>query len=203
MWKWWSNYCYSKRGTSIINPLDGSSYVLLPENATNEATTLVWNHADYDVQTEVNYDVEVALSGTNFATIIPAGSTNNRFVVWTVEALNGVALQAGLVPYTAGDLDIRIKSSLGSNEDMVAIQTLLNLLLHLLQQTYHNLQYQETTKDGAQEQHQELQLQDLDKLIMKVMFGLMVNSNLLHLTVQEFMTGVIQIGVIMEILQKY
>lgn len=114
-------------GPQLLTPLDGSSYVLLPENATNEATTLVWNHADYDVQTEVNYDVEVALSGTNFETIIPAGSTNNRFVVWTVEALNGVALQAGLVPYTAGDLDIRIKSSLGSNEDMVAYSNIIKL----------------------------------------------------------------------------
>jgi len=64
---------------------------------------------------------------TNFETIIPAGSTNNRFVVWTVEALNGVALQAGLVPYTAGDLDIRIKSSLGSNEDMVAYSNIIKL----------------------------------------------------------------------------
>ncbi len=116
-------------GPQLLTPLDGSSYVLLPENATNEATTLVWNHADYDVQTEVNYDVEVALSGTNFATIIPAGSTNNRFVVWTVEALNGVALQAGLVPYTAGDLDIRIKSSLGSNEDMVAYSNIIKLTI--------------------------------------------------------------------------
>ena len=72
-------------GPELITPLDGSAYVLLPENATNEATTLVWNHADYDVQTEVNYDVEVALAGTDFTTIIPAGSTTSRFVVWTVE----------------------------------------------------------------------------------------------------------------------
>ncbi|WP_333808947.1 SusE domain-containing protein [Flavobacterium sp.] len=105
-------------GPQLLTPLDGSSYVLLPQNATNEATTLVWNHADYSVQTEINYEVEVALSGTDFETIVSAGSTTNRFIVWTVEALNGVALQAGLIPYVAGDLDVRIKSSLGSNNDL-------------------------------------------------------------------------------------
>ncbi|MBP8793857.1 MAG: SusE domain-containing protein, partial [Lutibacter sp.] len=114
-------------GPELITPLDGSAYVLLPENATNEATTLVWNHADYDVQTEVNYDVEVALAGTDFTTIIPAGSTTSRFVVWTVEGLNTVALEAGLIPYTAGDLDVRIKSSLGSNDDLPSYSNVITL----------------------------------------------------------------------------
>lgn len=116
-------------GPELITPLDGSAYVLLPENATNEATTLVWNHADYDVQTEVNYDVEVALAGTDFTTIIPAGSTTSRFMVWTVEALNAVALEAGLIPYTAGDLDVRIKSSLGSNDDLPSYSNVITLTI--------------------------------------------------------------------------
>ena len=116
-------------GPELITPLDGSAYVLLPENATNEATTLVWNHADYDVQTEVNYDVEVALAGTDFTTIIPAGSTTSRFMVWTVEGLNTVALEAGLTPYTAGDLEVRIKSSLGSNAEMVAYSNIITITI--------------------------------------------------------------------------
>lgn len=116
-------------GPELITPLDGSAYVLLPENATNEATTLVWNHADYDVQTEVNYDVEVALAGTDFTTIIPAGSTTSRFLVWTVEGLNTVALEAGLTPYTAGDLEVRIKSSLGSNAEMVAYSNVITITI--------------------------------------------------------------------------
>jgi starch-binding outer membrane protein SusE/F len=116
-------------GPELLTPLDGSSYVLLPENATNEATTLVWNHADYDVQTEVNYDVEVALAGTDFETIIPAGSTTSRFVVWTVEALNAVALEAGLIPYNAGDLEVRIKSSLGDNNDMPDYSNVITLTI--------------------------------------------------------------------------
>lgn len=114
-------------GPELLTPLDGSSYVLDPAAGSNEVTTLVWNHADYSVQTEVNYDVEVALAGTDFATAVAGGSTTNRFVVWSHEALNTVALEAGLTPYTAGDLEVRIKSSLGSNAEMVAYSNVITI----------------------------------------------------------------------------
>lgn len=116
-------------GPELLTPLDGSSYVLDPAVGTNEVTTLVWNHADYSVQTEVNYDVEVALAGTDFATTVAGGSTTNRFVVWSHEALNTVALEAGLTPYTAGDLEVRIKSSLGSNAEMVAYSNVITITI--------------------------------------------------------------------------
>ena len=117
----------AKGGPELISPLSGTEYVLKPENATNEATTLVWNHADYTQQTEVNYTVEVALSGTDFATIIPAGTTTNRFITWTVEAFNAVALEATLVPYNQGELDVRIKASLGANADLVSYSNVITL----------------------------------------------------------------------------
>lgn len=109
-------------GPELLTPTEGASYVLLPENATSEATTLVWNHADFDVQTAANYDVEVAVAGTNFATILSGGSTVNsaRFLVWTVEQLNAIAINAGIEPFSEGSLDVRIKSSLGNNADVVS-----------------------------------------------------------------------------------
>lgn len=108
-------------GPELLTPTEGASYVLLPENATSEATTLVWNHADFDVQTAANYDVEVAVAGTDFATILSGGSTVNsaRFLVWTVEQLNTIAVNAGIAPFEEGSLDVRVKSSLGNNSDVV------------------------------------------------------------------------------------
>jgi len=116
-------------GPELLTPLDGSSYVLDPAAGSNEVTTLVWNHADYSVQTEVNYDVEVALAGTDFATTVASGSTTNRFIVWTHEGLNAVALEAGLTPYTAGDLDIRVKSSLGTNSEMIGYSNTITITI--------------------------------------------------------------------------
>lgn len=117
----------AKGGPELLTPLDGSSYVLDPATASSEATTLVWNHADYDVQTAVNYEVEVALAGTDFAEIQSGGTTTNRFIVWTQEALNAVATQAGLTPFTAGDLEIRIKSTLGTNLDLAAYSNVITI----------------------------------------------------------------------------
>lgn len=109
-------------GPELLTPTSGASYVLLPENAAAEATTLVWNHASYDLQTAANYDVEVAIAGTNFETIVSTQRTPNsaRFLVWTVEGLNTIALAAGIEPYTEGELDVRVKSSLGDTAAEVA-----------------------------------------------------------------------------------
>lgn len=116
-------------GPELLTPVTGAEYVLLPENAANEATTLVWNHADYSQQTEINYEIEVALAGTDFATIISGGTTNKRFLTWTVEGLNQVALDAGLVPYTAGDLDVRVKASLGTAGELVSYSNVVTLTI--------------------------------------------------------------------------
>ncbi|HEU4496974.1 MAG TPA: SusE domain-containing protein [Flavobacterium sp.] len=114
-------------GPQLLAPAGASSFQLLPQNAANAVTTLVWNHADYSVQTAVNYKVEVARGGTNFATIFSGGTTTQRFLVWTVEALNSVALQAGLTPFAAGQLDIRIKSSLGDNNVLEAYSNVITI----------------------------------------------------------------------------
>lgn len=119
----------AKGNPELLTPVNGTAYVLVPENADNEATTLVWNHADYSVQTEVNYEIQVAQSGTDFANPISAGTTTNRFLTWTVEALNQAGLDAGLTPYTAGNLDLRIKASLGSNADLVTYSNVVKLTL--------------------------------------------------------------------------
>ncbi|GEC78984.1 SusE domain-containing protein [Flavobacterium aquatile] len=116
-------------GPELLTPVDGAEYVLLPENEANEATTLVWNHADYTLDTEVNYEVEVALSGTEFANIVSGGSTTNRFMTWSVEELNTVALTAGLVPYETADVDVRVKASLGDNAELVSYSNVITVTL--------------------------------------------------------------------------
>jgi hypothetical protein len=118
----------AKGGPELIAPASGTEYTLNPLNAaTTEATTLVWNHADYDVQTEVNYEVQFALAGTEFATVVSGGTTTSRFMTFTVEALNAAALEAGLIPYTAGDLDVRVRGTLGANAEMEGFSNIITL----------------------------------------------------------------------------
>ncbi len=98
----------------IVSPEEGSSVTLDPANVNNPALTVVWNHAKYSVGTEVSYMVEVAKGGTEFAMPVPAGTTTQRQITWSVADLNGVCQLAGLTPFEAGDLDIRIKASIGA-----------------------------------------------------------------------------------------
>lgn len=114
-------------GPELITPASGTEYELSPANEDNEATTLVWNHADYDVQTEVNYEIQVALAGTNFAEVVSGGTTTNRFFTWSVAALNQVAIDAGLTPYTAGDLDVRVRGTLGANAEMESFSNVITI----------------------------------------------------------------------------
>lgn len=116
-------------GPELITPTNGASYVLLPESAAAEATTLVWNHADFNVQAASNYEVEIATANTDFATVISGGTTVNsaRFLVLTVAQLNTIAIASGIEPYAEGELDVRIKSSLGSNSNVVTYSNKITL----------------------------------------------------------------------------
>lgn len=126
-------------GPELLTPTDGNIYALSIENENAEATTLVWNHASYDEQTMANYSVEIATAGTEFATIIdgltgdeitaeaPATTTTNRFAVWTVDLLNTIAINTGIEPFTEGELEIRIKSSLGANTELVEYSNIVKI----------------------------------------------------------------------------
>ncbi|WP_299225709.1 SusE domain-containing protein [uncultured Psychroserpens sp.] len=102
--------------TAVINlPQNQESFVLDIANPQATAATVVWDGAAYSVPTAVTYTVQLALSGTDFANPIDAGTTTETFLVWTNEELNGVSVDGlGLVPFSAGDVDLRIKSAIGS-----------------------------------------------------------------------------------------
>lgn len=108
---------------TIVSPEQGAVITLNPLNPTNPAVTLVWNHAKYSSNTEVNYTIEVAKGGTDFANPIEAGITTARQITWTVEQLNGVCdvTKADLIPFSFGDLDIRVKAAIGTGNVLESI----------------------------------------------------------------------------------
>lgn len=114
-------------GPQLVTPASGTAIVLSAANEQNVATTLVWNDADYDAQTAINYSVEIALTGTDFAAPIDGGSTNERFISWTNQQLNDVSIAAGLNPFVAGDLDVRVISSIGTQDAQQQISDVITL----------------------------------------------------------------------------
>lgn len=115
-------------GPELISPEDGTAIVLDELYVNNPAVTLVWNHAGYDVATEVNYQVEVAMADTDFENAVPAGAaTTNRVVTLTVAQLNDAAIAAGLTPFEAGELDVRVTATLGVNSGMPMVSNTITL----------------------------------------------------------------------------
>jgi hypothetical protein len=105
----------------LLTPTSTFNIVLEKANQNNLATSVVWNDAMYNgTATIVNYTIEIAKAGTQFAKPVVVTATTNRFKDITVGELNTAILTAGLVPFVEHQIDIRIKSSVGTTGTGVA-----------------------------------------------------------------------------------
>jgi starch-binding outer membrane protein SusE/F len=99
----------------LLNPTSSFNIVLDKAKASDLATSIVWNDAAYSgTATVVNYVVQIAKKGTNFVTPISLATTTSRFKDVTVEELNTAILTAGLVPFVEHEIEMRIKSYVGT-----------------------------------------------------------------------------------------
>ena len=99
----------------LLTPKSDFSIVLQNANATNAATTFVWDDAQYNgTTTVVTYSVEIAKAGTNFASPSVVATTTDKFKSFTVGELNSACLNAGFAPFKESKIDVRVKSSVGS-----------------------------------------------------------------------------------------
>lgn len=106
----------------LMSPDDGGVVTLTPSTSENAAVTFVWDHAAYSVNTEINYSVEIALAGTDFAAPVELANTTNRFA-----AILGGNLQTTLMAEDGLNVDseaeqvaieARVIASLGDNSDL-------------------------------------------------------------------------------------
>lgn len=99
----------------LLSPKSDFNLVLEVTNAASLATTVVWDDAQYEGSaTVVNYSIEIAKAGTNFAEPSVAGTTTDKFKNFTVGELNAAALNIGLAPFAEAQVDVRIKSTVGN-----------------------------------------------------------------------------------------
>ena len=99
----------------LLTPQSNFNIVLQNANAETMATTFVWSDAQYEGSTTVvNYTIEIAKAGTDFAAPSVAGTTTDKFKSFTVGELNAAVLNAGFAPFIEGEIDVRIKSTVGA-----------------------------------------------------------------------------------------
>jgi len=111
-----------------------SNFVLLPQNDANAVATLKWDKVDNGTGSDVSkYNIEAALSGTNFAKPITLNSGNvtpndNSYAI-SVKELNMIANQQP--EYECGkqmSFDVRVKSTLGKGYYNEFVQYSSNVL---------------------------------------------------------------------------
>ena len=120
----------------LIAPEDGTNIILNPGTDATTALTLVWDHAAYSVDTEIDYTVEVAAAGTDFAATVILPSTTDRFMVFTGAKLRELLTNAtddvdnpglGLVDTEDANIEVRVTATLGNNDDLPMVSDPISL----------------------------------------------------------------------------
>lgn len=103
----------------VVNSVsDGDSFVLSLDNNDAIAITVEWDDPILDSSLGVNveYFLEAATAGTDFAMPIEVASvTNQNSISLTNAQLNAAAIQSGILVDTNGNLDIRVRSIITDN----------------------------------------------------------------------------------------
>ncbi|PTN08151.1 SusE domain-containing protein [Mangrovibacterium marinum] len=95
----------------ILSP-EPETVLTLDLNAPDEtAMTVQWKKIDYGTNLSVDYTVEIATAGSNFANPVELGvSVTNSFSITNVE-LNNKLLTLGFSPNAEGQFELRIRTS--------------------------------------------------------------------------------------------
>ena len=118
-------------GPTLLAPEDGREFVLSPADQDDILTTFIWEHSNFGVGTSASYALEVAKGGTNFATPIQVGaSVSDRFITITVKELNdALATSTDFSPFVENEVQVRIKATLGTSNEMMQYSNVLTLLI--------------------------------------------------------------------------
>lgn len=106
---------YPVNGPEITTPKEGDAFTLSIDKNNKLATTVEWMDPilDSSLNMDVEYVIETALAGTDFALPIEAGNVRNQSSIDMTHAqLNAAAIQSGIEPDTTGDIDMRIKATI-------------------------------------------------------------------------------------------
>lgn len=118
---------YPNSPATVTSPSTGDSFVLDVASLDLVAMTVSWSDPVLDDPTigiDVDYTIEAAAAGTDFATVSPVANVSNvSMVEITHEDLNGVALGLGIAADNAGDVDMRIIARITNENGDVLMRT--------------------------------------------------------------------------------
>jgi hypothetical protein len=89
-----------------------TAVVLTPATAADTVVAFTWTQTQYGFAAAVRYSVQVAKAGTSFAAPKEVSVSSGSTLKYAGADLNQMAILLGLAPGNAGQLEVRVKSSL-------------------------------------------------------------------------------------------
>ncbi|MCW3162607.1 SusE domain-containing protein [Chryseobacterium oryctis] len=103
------------QGTIPTLKADKTNLILLKDNEADIAVKFDWTNPKFETQVALKNALEFSIAGTNFQSIKSVDvSAVDLSATYTVSALNKIMLDAGLLPNVANQVEVRMKSSVGS-----------------------------------------------------------------------------------------
>ncbi|MGC4234088.1 MAG: SusE domain-containing protein [Niabella sp.] len=129
------NKVFFEGGTApVLSASVNTPLVLSEADKAKSAITFSWTNPDYRFNTgissqNVNYTLQVDKAGQNFAgsTLQEIGITSDLSKVFTVEELNAIPTRMDLADGIAHDLEVRIKSTMGTSNQVALVSNTLPL----------------------------------------------------------------------------
>jgi starch-binding outer membrane protein SusE/F len=97
----------------LLAPEENNSYILAPEDGTQQAERFVWTEANFDEDVAVTYVVQIDKAGNEFANAQDLGSIiGSTLLSVSVETLNDKVMAAGANAFELAQFEVRVKASL-------------------------------------------------------------------------------------------
>ena len=125
----------------LTSPADGFSKVITADDTTSELT-VAWSEAEYGVNLAVTYNVQMDVSGNNFASPVSLGTTSQSAMAVTYGALNDVLIHdLGQAANEAVTVDLRVVASANGQQELISDFVAISIT------TYQNEEEPEPTPD--------------------------------------------------------
>lgn len=113
--------------STITSPAAGSS-IVLDQSEAEEMLVFEVSQANFGMDGQVTYNIEIDRAGNNFSSPVIVGSGTSTTVEVKVGELNRRVLAEGVEPGTAGEIEFRVRSVIDRNlRDIVGSPVTINV----------------------------------------------------------------------------
>jgi len=110
----------------LTSPTSNESFILSIDESSEIALTVEWTDGalSSDLGLNINYAVQAAAAGTNFASPVSLGNVSNGLTISATHSdLNAVALGLGLTAGSAGNIEMRVVATNSNSNGNVLTRT--------------------------------------------------------------------------------